>query len=259
MASMSLFNHRTLVLHPDFPALKEFMESLPERFAKNEGEVIHSGRNLLRKINYQGKDYVIKSFHRPNIINRFVYGIFRPSKAKRSYEHAELFKKIGVGTPQPVGYMNIRKGLLFDKSYYVTLASTCPYRYEDLFHKHFDYEEEVLREVGHITAILHEHGYAHKDYGRANILFEKTPEGIKLDIVDLNRLAIGPLDMRAGCKNLERLPATPAMHKIIADEYAKERGFDPNECYRLMVAFRKVQPGKEEKEIEALNDFKEDI
>ena len=98
---------------------------------------------------------------------------------------------------------------------------------------------------------MHEHGYAHKDYGRANILFEKTPKGIRLDIVDLNRLDVGPLDMRAGCKNLERLPATPAMHRIIAEEYAKVRGFDPEECWRLMVAFRSTQPGKEEKEIEA--------
>lgn len=248
---MGLFNHCTLVLHPDFRNLESFMRSIPGRFSRNEGTLIHDGRNQLRRITYQGTDYVIKSFRSPNIINRFVYGIFRPSKAKRSFEHAEMFLRIGVGTPQPVGYMNIRKGLLFDRSYYVTLASSCPYRYEDLFHRKFNYENEVLRAVGHVTAILHEHGYAHKDYGRANILFEKTPKGIRLDIVDLNRLDVGPLDMRAGCKNLERLPATPAMHRIIAEEYAKVRGFDPEECWRLMVAFRSTQPGKEEKEIEA--------
>lgn len=256
---MSLFNHQTLVLHPDFAGLEDFMISLPDRFLHDEGVVIHNGRNQLRRITYQGADYVVKAFRRPNLVNRFVYGVLRPSKAKRSYDHALLFQQIGVGTPQPVGYMNIRKGLLFDRSYYVTLASTCPYRYEDLFHRHFDYEEEVLRAVGRVTALLHNHGYAHKDYGRANFLFEKTPEGIRLDIVDLNRLAIGPLDMKAGCKNLERLPATPAMHRIIAEEYAKARGFDAGECYRLMVAYRSTQPGKEEKEIEALKHYKEKI
>lgn len=253
---MSLFNHRTLVLHPDFAGLEDFMISLPFRFERDEGTVIHNGRNQLRRITYQGVDYVVKSFRRPNLINRFVYGVFRPSKAKRSYDHALLFQAIGVGTPQPVGYMNIRKGLLFDRSYYVTLASSCSHRYEELFHRHFDYEDEVLRAVGHVTALLHEHGYAHKDYGRANILFEKTPEGIKIDIVDLNRLGIGPLDMKAGCKNLERLPATPAMHRIIAEAYAKDRGFDAEACFKLMVAFRSTQPGKEEKEIEALKNYK---
>lgn len=253
---MSLINHCTLVLHPEFGDLKEFVLSIPEGFANGEGTVIHKGRNELRRMKYGTYDLVVKSFRRPNLINRFVYGVFRPSKAKRSYNHALLFQHIGVGTPQPVGYLNLRKGLLFDRSYYVTLASTCPYRYEDLFCRQFDCEEEVLRAVGRVTAILHEHGYAHKDYGRANILFEQTSAGIKLDIVDLNRLAVGPLDMKAGCKNLERLPATPAMHRIIAEEYARVRGFDAQRCFELMVAYRSVQPGKEEKEIEALKEWK---
>ena len=75
-------------------------------------------------------------------------------------------------------------------------------------------------------------------------MFVKKEDGIKLDLVDLNRLAIGPLDINNGCKNLERLPATPQMHRWIAEEYAKDRGFDVEECYNLMVAYRSTQPGK---------------
>ena len=142
-----LFHPRTLVIHPDFKNLEEFIVSIPERFQRNEGTVIHQGRNELRKMEYNGKEYVIKSFHSPHLINRFVYGIFRPSKAKRSYDHAEMLLKIGVGTPQPVGYMNIRSGLLFDKSYYISLLSTCPYIYDNLFTQQFDYAEEVFRAI----------------------------------------------------------------------------------------------------------------
>ena len=188
-----IFHPHTLVIHSDFEALRGFVLSLPERFEKNEGIVIHKGRNELRKMEYKGREYVVKSFHRPNFINRFVYGIFRPSKAKRSYDHAELYRNIGVGTPQPVGYLNVRSGLLFDRSYYVSCLSACPYVYNDLFKQKFEYEEDVLREIGRVTAVLHEHGYAHKDYGRENILFQKTPEGIKLEIVDLNRMFIGTI------------------------------------------------------------------
>lgn len=236
--------HRTLVLHPDFKGLESFMHSLPERFASGEGEVVYKGRNELRKFTVNGVDMVVKSFRRPNIINRFVYGIFRPSKAKRSYEHAMKYIEIGVGTPFPVGYLNVRRGLLFDRSYYVTLASECLHVYNDLFYQDFDYADEVLREVGRVTAKLHHHGYAHKDYGRGNILFLKTDSGIKIDIVDLNRMDVGPLDLRAGCKNMERLPATPHMHRLIAEEYAKARGFDVEECYQLLRAYRSTQPGK---------------
>lgn len=239
-----LFNHETLVLHPDCTDLEDFVRSVPELFRRKEGRVIHQGRNELREFEYKGKRLVVKSFHRPNLINRFVYGIFRPSKAMRSYLHAQMYLEIGVGTPQPVGYLNLRDGLLFDRSYYVTYASECPYRYEDLFKRRFDYEEAVLREIGRVTAVLHEHGYAHKDYGRANILFQQVDGKIRLEIVDLNRMYIGKIDMRRGCKNFERLPATPQMHRWMAEEYAKARGFDAEKCYELMHAFRSTQPGK---------------
>lgn len=241
---MTVLNHRTIILHPRFERLEGFMESIPERFARGEGEVIYKGRNELRKMVYEGNAYIIKSFRRPNFINRFVYGLFRPSKAKRAFDHACLFIKIGVGTPFPVGYLNIRKGLLFDQSYLVTLESACTHVYRELFEKKFDYEDDVLREIAKVTTILHEHGYAHKDYGRGNILFEKTEKGIQIELVDLNRLAVGPLDLKAGCKNMERLPCTPHMHRVFADEYAKLRGFDADECYRLLQAYRSVQPGK---------------
>ncbi len=241
---MPLLNHRTVVLHPQFSHLNSFMQSLPERFSRGEGEVIYKGRNELRKIVFEGQNYVVKRFRRPNFINQFVYGIFRPSKAKRSYDNACLFLKLGVGTPFPVGYLNVRKGLLFDQSYLVTLESACSHVYNDLFLQKFDYEDEVLREIARVTSILHEHGYAHKDYGRGNILFEKTDKGIRIELVDLNRLAVGPLDMKAGCKNMERLPCTPHMHRVFADEYARLRHFDADACYKLLVAYRSVQPGK---------------
>lgn len=241
---MNIFHPRTLVLSPEFSHLEEFMLTIPERFRNNEGTVIHKGRNELRKIEQNGYSLIIKSFHRPNLINRFVYGILRPSKAKRSYKHAQMLLDIGVGTPQPVGYMNIRSGLLFDKSYYVSVESSCTHVYNDLFYEKFDYTEDVLREVGRVTARLHNHGYAHKDYGRGNILFRKTNDRVEIDIVDLNRMAIGPLDIKSGCKNLERLPATPQMHRWLAEEYAKARGFDADECFRLMSEYRSTQPGK---------------
>ena len=102
-----IFHPHTLVIHPDFEALRGFVLSLPERFEKNEGIVIHKGRNELRKMTYGGLDLVVKSFHRPNLVNRFVYGVFRPSKAKRSYDHARMYQEIGVGTPAPGGYLNV--------------------------------------------------------------------------------------------------------------------------------------------------------
>ena len=160
---------------------------------------------------------------------------------------SKLLQGLGIGTPQPVGYYNIRSvlGLRFDRSYFVTLQSDCTHRYEALFEQHFSYEADVLRAIGRLTAKLHENGLAHKDYGRANILFKQQPDGtIKLELVDLNRMAVGPLDIQAGCKNFERLPATPQMHRWMAETYAEARHFDVEECFKLMEAFRATQGGK---------------
>lgn len=244
---MSLLYPEILHLAPKYRQLESFVRSLPERFDRGEGRVIHKSRNELRVISYEGQAYVVKSYRRPMFVNRLVYGFLRASKAKRAFDNASLLLRLGIGTPEPVAYLNIRSaaGLLFDRSFFVSVASTCPYRYEDLFKEDIPFADDVLRAIGHLTAKLHNAGLAHKDYGRANILFDKTERlGLRLELVDLNRMAHGPLDIKAGCKNFERLPATPHMHRLMAETYAADRGFDPEECFRLMQAYRSTQPGK---------------
>jgi len=250
MMQTSLSSHPTIVeLLPGYEKLEGFLLSLPSLFKKGEGQVIHNGRNQLRILAYEGEKYVVKAYKKPNIINRLVYGIIRPSKAKRSLENALLFRSIGVGSPEPIGYINQRNGILFTRSFLVTRLSTCPYRFDMLFQRNFDCEEEVLREIGRTTANLHEHGICHLDYGRGNILFDVSDEGkVRLELVDLNRIRRGDVDIVRGCKNLERLPATEQMHRWLAEEYAKARGFDVEQCYQLMRKFRKVQPAHEKKE-----------
>ena len=81
---MNYWNHRTLVVHPSFEELSDFMLSLPHRFEQNEGVLIHDGRNKLRRLTYEGRDFVVKSFRRPILINRLVYGLLRPTKALRA-------------------------------------------------------------------------------------------------------------------------------------------------------------------------------
>ena len=236
--------YHKLEVNPQHPALKVFVDSVPFRFKQGEGEVIYHGRNELRRMEYAGHSYVVKSFRRPNFINRLVYGRLRPSKAQRAYQNGLELLRIGVPNPQPIGYVEERAGLLFDKSFLITELSTCPYTWNDLFFQSFSCTEQVARAVGRLTAQLHEHGLAHLDYGRGNILFAVEDSGVRLELVDLNRMHHGPIDMKLGCKNLERLPATPEMHRWIAEEYAEARGFSADECFRLMQAYRSTQPGK---------------
>ncbi|MCD7722270.1 MAG: hypothetical protein LUI09_08615 [Prevotellaceae bacterium] len=236
--------HRKVGVNPEFPNLGNFVRTVPERFANGEGKVIYKGRNELRRMAHHGAEMVVKSFHQPHLVNSVVYDNFRSSKAKRSYDYALMLRSIGVGTPAPVGFVNMHFGFFFQRSYFVALASTCPYVYKDLFYKQFHLAKDVSRAVGRVTAILHEHGFAHKDYGRGNILFDVDENGVRIEIIDLNRMFIGEIDMQAGCKNFERLPATPQMHRCMAEEYAKIRGFDVEECYALMRTYREAADDK---------------
>ena len=231
------FHPRRVFIHKDFADCTNFIKVLPVYFKNDRGKVIHSGRNELREFHYKGKDLVVKSYCKPNFINQIAYGLFRSSKAQRSYEYAEMLLKMGIGSPQPVGYYTERSGLLFKRSYFACLKSECPYIYTDLVKNHFEHETEILKAIAHTTAQLHENGCIHKDYSRGNILFKETPEGVKVEIIDLNRIRFRKISMEEGCKNFDRLPGKEAWWKIMSEVYAKERGFDADACYKLICKY----------------------
>lgn len=236
-----LFHPRKVYVDAGFCTLTSYVKALPALFKYDSGTVIYKGRNELREMNWYGTKVVIKSFRVPNLINRIAYGVFRSSKAQRSFEYAEMLRREGIGSPTPVAYYTERNGLLFTRSYYVSLKSECPYSYVNLMRGDFPGQEEILRAIARTTAALHEKGYLHKDYSRGNILFRHTDKGVEVEIIDLNRIRFRTVDMEEGCRNFERLPGTPEMFAILADEYAKARGFDANECLKLILKYNNAQ------------------
>lgn len=236
-----LFHPRKVHVDAGFCTLTSYVKALPALFKYDSGTVIYRGRNELREMDWYGTKVVIKSFRVPNLINRIAYGVFRSSKAQRSFEYAEMLRREGIGSPTPVAYYTERNGLLFTRSYYVSLKSECPYSYVNLMRGDFPGQEEILRAIARTTAALHEKGYLHKDYSRGNILFRHTDKGVEVEIIDLNRIRFRTVDMEEGCRNFERLPGTPEMFAILADEYAKARGFDANECLKLILKYNNAQ------------------
>jgi len=238
-----LFPHN-LVVAEGFQKNRDFFLALPQLFKTERGTIIYNRRNQLRSLTYDGHDYVVKSFHTPNLLNRIVYGFLRPSKAKRSYRYSLLLQQRGIGVPQPVAYYTERTlGLFFGRSYYVSLLSELPYTYNNIIAGTLPADEEdvFLRAIAQTTARLHEAGMVHLDYSRGNILFGRDAEGHpQVEIIDLNRIRFHKVSMEEGCYNFaERLPATDSQRRTMAEEYARHRGFDPEECLRLMVAGNK--------------------
>ena len=236
-----LINRISRIIHPrrvfvgdDFQDLSSFVRVLPVHF-ENGGTLIYEGRNKLKEFEIHGRKLIVKSYQLPHLINRVVYNSFRASKARRSYQYAQMLRKAGIGSPAPVGFYSTGRWLLFGRSYFVSLKSECPYTYRNLLEETFTGDKEkVLRAIARTTAALHENGFLHKDYSGGNILFRETDKGIEVEIIDLNRMRFGKVDIETGCKNFERLPGTHEMFVILADEYAKVRGFDADRCLELI-------------------------
>lgn len=220
-------------INPAFRELTPFVFSLPSVF-KKEKTLLYKGRNELKEFEKEGWQLVVKSYCPPHWLNRFVYGRLRPSKAERAYWYAEELRRKGIGSPEPVAFYTVGKYFLFDKGYFVSLKSSCPYTYRDLLSCTFPRETEILQAIARTTACMHEAGFLHKDYSGGNILFDDRQPVIPVEIIDLNRMRLGRVDREHGCRNFERLPANDAWLKVLADTYACERGFDPQVCYRLI-------------------------
>lgn len=219
-----------MAVHPDFKELEPFIAGLPRTFG-SEGVCIYKGRNELRRFEVNGYRLVVKSYKRPNPVNRLVYGVLRPSKAERAYAYGLALRHSGFGTPRPVGFLTCRKGLLFDRSYSVSMESACPYTFRDLDKRPSGRRDEVLKAIALFTARLHEQQILHHDYSGGNILFDDLPKDIPVEIIDLNRMTFHKkVGLEEGCKNFERLPGTDDMLEIMGAAYAQARGFDPELC-----------------------------
>lgn len=229
---------KNVVVNPKYARLQTYMEQLPERWDRGEGKVIYKGRNELREMEWEGVVLVVKAFRTPNLVNRLAYGVLRPSKAARSYNYAQMLLSKGIGTPEPVAFHTQRNGIFFGRSFYACLKSECPHTYVQLMQGDYPGQERVLKAIARVTAHIHDLGWIHRDYSRGNILFAETSDEVKIEIIDLNRIRFHKVNMEEGCRNFERLPGTPEMLRIMADEYARARGFDADECFRLISKYR---------------------
>ncbi|MFA6582326.1 MAG: glycosyltransferase [Paludibacter sp.] len=227
-----------IFVNPDFKYLDEFVYNIPDSFVNN-GKTIHAGRNTIKIFEEKGYKIVVKSFRIPIFINRIIYGVFRTSKAQRSYKYAEKLIKIGIGTPAPIGYYEQRTVFLFSKSYYASLQSECNYTFNDLINnQQFPDRNDVLKAISRFTADLHEKGVLHRDYSAGNILFQQKGNKIDIEILDLNRMEFGKVDLEKGCKNFERLNIDTESLTIMAKEYAIVRGFDQQTCIENVLKMR---------------------
>ena len=213
-----------IIVDRKYRSLESYVEQLPVTF--NTGELVYAARNVLRRFCWDGTIVVVKKYKIPILLNRFVYGRFRKSKARRSFEYARILNEKGFRTPQPVAYIEERCCRLLSDSYLVTLNEDFPEMMRR-FHTDESLTDEgkmILWAFAAYTRDLHEAGILHQDYSPGNIAFK-----VEFSLFDINRMHFGRISKKMCLRNFCRLTPSVAVLSYLVGEYARIRGWNVEE------------------------------
>lgn len=148
--------------------------------------LIYQARNKVYNYTYGTTKLNIKAFHAPRFVNAYAYGTLRKSKARRSFEFAGRLKSMGIGTPEPVAFIEKYESGKLRDSYYICL------QIEGDNVRDWELKpdsEQLIQALAADLVRLHRAGVFHKDYSPGNILFTRDADGrYKFYYIDLNRM-----------------------------------------------------------------------
>ncbi|OCL87903.1 hypothetical protein AAX26_01000 [Aliarcobacter thereius] len=206
------------IINEEYKNFQEFLLNIKSYFQK-DGNTIHKARNEIKVINYENKDFVVKSFKIPHLLNRVIYTFFRDSKAKKSYEYSLKIEKF---TPKAVGFIEFYNNFFIKDSYFISEKFEYDFTIrEALLDENFPNKDDVFKTFANFTYELHENGIYHLDYSPGNILIKKDNDKFIFKIVDINRMKFLNMDLDLRMKNFSKLWAKDEDLEFIAKEYAK--------------------------------------
>lgn len=212
-----------LVIHSKYQVLSKSILDAVKAFDTSGMLLTKGSRNTIKVFETDVAVLNIKSFKKPNILNQFVYKYFRASKASRSYNFGLKLIEKGIGTPQPIAFIENSGGLGLGTSFYVCEHINAMYTYRDLVENStLSHHEAILRAFTRFCFQMHEAGVEFKDHSPGNTLIDVLGIDFNFYLVDLNRMKfhdIMTFEMRMF--NLRRLTPKKEMIAIMANEYAK--------------------------------------
>lgn len=210
-------------------ACRQNHAALVEAFANgsvpDDAKVIYKGRNTVYSISDNGADINIKAFRTPSFPNDFVYTTLRQSKARRSYENALRLLEMGINTPRPLAYVEVKEGCRLTRSYYMSQQMD---RLETVRNwDRFPFKDQLLDEMSAFMKQLIDKQIYHRDFSPGNILFERNPDGsFKFYLVDLNRMEFGVTDSSKMKRMFRAITLIPEQNRELALHFARTCGLD---------------------------------
>ena len=214
-----------ICISPQYRVLEPFVKSLaqPGFFSRN-GRVIHDGRNTVKLFEIDGQRLAVKRYGHISLLNRLLYGSLRKSKAERAYRHAIRLRQLGVGTPEVVAFLEIRRHCLLDTCYFVARYSDYrPLQPMTELDIQLPELETLLDALAGFLFRMHDAGILHKDLNIGNVLYRGDSRGgYAFQVIDINRMLFyRTLSMRKRLDNLRRLSCPAPVYLYILDRYAR--------------------------------------
>ncbi|UGS20444.1 lipopolysaccharide kinase InaA family protein [Flavobacterium cyclinae] len=203
-----------------------------------EGKILVNGqRNTIKLFKVEDITLNIKSFKKPNLINKIAYRYFRKSKARRSFEFASKLMEMQIGTPNPVAFFENYDFIGLKESYYACehLENVFEFR-EIVQNEAFENRDFIIRKFTQFTFEMHEKGIEFLDHSPGNTLIRKNTDGsYSFFLVDLNRMKFHEsLDFKTRMKNLSKITHKKDMIVVMSNEYAKLSGEDETIIFETM-------------------------
>lgn len=195
---------------------------------RDEGEVLHGGRNRVVALPLLGRRVVAKTFGVSALAG--MTGAFRRSKARKSYENALRLLSLGVDTPPPLAYAEerSRSGRLKSACYICGYDDT-----PSLADALTLYGDVCMEAFADFVASLHQKGILHHDLNNTNVRVRRGADGrFRFSLIDLNRMSFQAdgknLPLRRCFRNVCRFGFLDKSFMTFLDRYLSCRGLSPS-------------------------------
>jgi hypothetical protein len=223
--------------HPEYIKYKMQIESFIVNFSTSGKDFVIGQRNSIKLFDIEGITVNIKSFKKPNLINKIAYRYFRKSKAKRSFEYATKLMEMHIGTPKPIAFYENFDVLGLKDSYYACEHLENVFEFRAIVqNEDFKNREEIIRQFTRFTFLMHQKGVEFLDHSPGNTLIKDNIDGtFSFYLVDLNRMQFHQtIDFQTRMKNLSKITHKKDMIAIMCNEYAKLSGENEKLVFETM-------------------------
>lgn len=211
-------------INSKFHSIEELILDSIVNFNSKGSVLVNGQRNAIKLFTIEGIVLNIKSFKKPNIINKIAYRYFRKSKARRSFEFASRLMEMQIGTPQPVAFFENYDFIGLKESYYACEHLEDVFEFREIVQNEaFENRDFIIRKFTQFTFEMHEKGIEFLDHSPGNTLIHKNPDGsYSFFLVDLNRMKFHEtIDFKTRMKNLSKITHKKDMIAVMSNEYAK--------------------------------------